>query len=405
MKMLLSDSSMLRRALFRRAAHVVLVAVGMSCATAGGAAVRERARTTVQFVFTSDVHYGLTRASFRGESNVPADVVNQAVVRSINSLPDVVLPADGGLGGGTAIGAIDFVAVGGDIANRSERLETGAIQSATISWASFERDYDRGLTVRDASGRRAPLLVVPGNHDASNAVGFHRPMMPGRDPAAMVAMFNRFMHPAVPRTAATYEFLRDTVRYTRDIGGIHFVFLTIWPDAGTRAWMARDLSRLAAGTPVIVVTHDQPDAEAKHFRNPNGAHDINATDQFENLLGDTMTDGSTIDVTARSQHAALEAFLKRHPNVSAYFHGNSNWNQFYDWTGPNHSIALHTFRVDSPMKGALSSSDETKLSFQVVTIDTVARTMTVRECLWNADPYEEGVQWGGSTTVALTPRP
>jgi hypothetical protein len=28
-----------------------------------------------------------------------------------------------------------------------------------------------------------------------------------------------------------------------------------------------------------------------------------------------------------------------------------------------------------------SATDETRLSFQVVTIDTVARTMTVRECL------------------------
>jgi hypothetical protein len=99
--------------------------------------------------------------------------------------------------------------------------------------------------------------------------------------------------------------------------------------------------------------------------------------------------------------------VRRHPNVSAYFHGNSNWNQFYDWTGPRHSIALHTFRVDSPMKGAVSANDETKLSFQVATIDMTSRTMTVRECLWDADPARPAapVSWGASTTVALSPRP
>jgi hypothetical protein len=29
-----------------------------------------------------------------------------------------------------------------------------------------------------------------------------------------------------------------------------------------------------------------------------------------------------------------------------------NFNQFYDWTAPDHSVVLHTFRIYSPMKGA-----------------------------------------------------
>ena len=86
------------------------------------------------------------------------------------------------------------------------------------------------------------------------------------------------------------------------------------------------------------------------------------------------------------EQAALEAFLVRHPNVTAYFHGNSNWQQFYDWNGPGRTARLHVFRVDSPMKGAVSSHDETKLSFDLVTVDVARRTMTVRECLWNAHP-------------------
>ena len=79
----------------------------------------------------------------------------------------------------------------------------------------------------------------------------------------------------------------------------------------------------------------------------------------------------------------------------------------YDWNGPGRSARLHTIRVDSPMKGAVSSIDETKLSFEVVTIDSLTRTMTVRECLWNADPAhaDAPVQWGESVTLTLDPRP
>src|SRR5262249_45665394 len=68
---------------------------------------------------------------------------------------------------------------------------------------------------------------------------------------------------------------------------------------------------------------------------------------------------------------------------------------------------LHTFRVDSPLKGHFSGIDETKLSYQIATVDTAARTMTVREVLWNANPQNPNspITWGASTTVALAPRP
>jgi hypothetical protein len=48
---------------------------------------------------------------------------------------------------------------------------------------------------------------------------------------------------------------------------------------------------------VFLFTHDEPDVEAKHLINPNGRHDVNATDQFENLLADTFADGNTIEDT------------------------------------------------------------------------------------------------------------
>jgi hypothetical protein len=59
------------------------------------------------------------------------------------------------------------------------------------------------------------------------------------------------------------------------------------------------------------------------------------------------------------------------------------------------------------MKGAQSMQDEKRLSFQMVTIDTASKTMTVRECLWDADPKNPSgpAAWGASTTVALFPRP
>jgi hypothetical protein len=64
-------------------------------------------------------------------------------------------------------------------------------------------------------------------------------------------------------------------------------------------------------------------------------------------------------------------------------------------------VTLHTFRVDSPIKGKDSAKDETKLSFHVVTIDMVSRRFTARECLWNVDPAhpDTPIAWGASRTV------
>jgi hypothetical protein len=362
---------------------------------------------TVQFIFTSDAHYGLTREAFRGRSNVDAHTVNAAMIAGINTVADVRFPRDGGLRAGEQVGAVDFVAEAGDIANRQEVDESGPIQPAAASWAQFTADYIDGLRLRDRSGARTAVYAVPGNHDVSNAIGFYRPMAPPTDTTSLVGIYNLMMAPSARKTTSTYRYPRDRVLVSHDLGGMHFMFITMWPDSGVRAWMARDLGRTGPGTPAIVFTHDQPEAEAKHFTNPNGRHDINDTDRFENLLVDTLADGTSVRAPTDVEQRAWQDFVVHHANVTAYFHGNSNWNQFYDWTGPDHAVALHTFRVDSPMKGALSSRDETKLSFQVATIDTASRTMTVRECLWNVDPQHPSapVAWGASTTVALSPRP
>jgi hypothetical protein len=348
----------------------------------------------VQFVFTSDAHYGLTRPAFRGGRNVDAHIVNAALVARINELPQARFPGDGGVRAGEAIGPIDFVAEGGDIANRQEAGEGPRIQPASVSWRQFVTDYVDGIRTTTAQGARTPVLMVPGNHDVSNAVGFYEPMSPPTDSTALVEIFNRMMAPVVPKTTGTYDYRTARVFYTRDVGGVHLEFLSVWPDSEMRMRIEADLAHVAANTPVIIVTHDQPDAEAKHFRNPNGAHDINPRDQFENLLADQFADGPSVEMPSLIEQRALERFLKAHPQVQAYFHGNSNWNEFYDWTGPTHTIALHTFRVDSPMKGRQSATDETKLSFHVAAISP-AGLMTVREYLWNSG------KWGASATVRL----
>lgn len=92
------------------------------------------------------------------------------------------------------------------------------------------------------------------------------------------------------------------------------------------------------------------------------------------------------------------------PNCSRLFRIiRMNFNEYYTYKGPDSSIALNTFRVDSPMKGNYSSADETILSFQLITINSERQTMTVRECLWNSDPNhpDKCVRWVTSKTISL----
>jgi hypothetical protein len=335
-------------------------------------------------------------------------VVNRGLVAAINALPRLTFANDRGVDAGRRVGPLDFVVVGGDVVNREELNETTEVQvqSAAASWAQFKADYIDGITTTDHAGARTPLFIVPGNHEVSNALGFYHHMQPPTDNTAMVEIYNRMMPRSAWKTTDTYDYATDKVWTTRDLGGVHFMFLNVWPDSRTRLWMDADLTLVPSTTPVVIFTHDQPDVESKHFINPNPGHDINEHDKFENLLSDEFADGPVTDLSSAIEQRELERFIHDHPNITAYFHGNSNWNQFYDWAGPDRTIALHTFRVDSPMKGATSSIDETKLSFQLATIDVRSGTMTVRECLWNENPTarEPGVTWGSVRTIQLRAR-
>jgi 5'-nucleotidase len=381
-----------------------------------------------QFVYTSDSHYGITRnpALNGAATNQGAQVVNQALVATINNLQTCVVPnantcyGPDGLkncadGAHPCVGPLDFVTNTGDLANRSD----GAVgnQNAATSWVQFNNDYLLGLSVKDRNNSTAPIYLVPGNHDVSNAVGYYKAPLnvaTGMDATSYVNIYNLMMKPATLLTNSAFigatpsfstaatSYANNKVFYSKDLGGVHFVYINMWPDSYARAWMESDLRKVSASTPVVLFTHDQPDIETKHLMNPNGAHTINNTDKFENLVIGESAGGyssvTSINGASTVEQAALAAWFKAHKNVVAYFHGNSNWNQFYTWTGTAGDISLNIFRVDSPMKGNDSATNPSLLSYQVISIDKDARNMTVREYLWNTK------SWGASTTVSLAPR-
>ena len=369
-----------------------------------------------QFVYTSDVHYGLTKTPLLdGSAGVEdAQVVNQALVKSINNLTTVTLPCgDGGVNACAPISSVDFISVTGDIANRADSAVLN--QNATKSWGQFKTDYIDGLALKNKNNENTPLYLVPGNHDVSNAIGYYKAPLnatTGMDPTSYVNIYNLMMNATLtnagfigsPASAATAgaSYAANKVRFSKDLGGVHYLFIGMYPDSAARAWMETDLRKVSATTPVLLFTHDPPNIDTSHLMNPNGTHDINSTAKFENLVLGEAAGGyasvSAITGASTVEQNALTAWLKTHKNVVAYFHGHSNYNQFYTFAGPNSDISLNTFRVDSPMKGSASATDPTKLSFQFISIDKDAAHMTVREYLWNTRT------WGSSTTVPLAPR-
>lgn len=354
-------------------------------------------------VFTSDAHYGITRKQFRGDSNVNGHLVNAAMIREINTVPFLSLPADGGVGAGKKVGAVDYLIQTGDIANRMEP----PYPSAATDWSQFAADYIKGVTLKDQHHRKTALLLAPGNHDISNAIGFHRIMNPETDPTSMVQMYNLMLHPSKPKTNNDYNYATDKINYSKNIQGVHVMFITLWPDSAERIWMQKDLESVASKTPVIIFCHDQPTCEVKHFTNPVPPYKMTAENKFENLVVERYKEGKAAAAgegakTDMEQRGWVK-FLKAHPNIKAYFHGNSNWNEFYIYKGPENDVALNTFRVDSPMKGRYSANDETKLSFQLISLDPNTQSLTVRECLWNTQPGDTapGIVFGDSRSVSL----
>jgi len=358
------------------------------------------------FLYTSDAHYGIKRSVVFG-SYSNAVQVNGLMIRSMNNMPNEVLPSDSGINAGKQVGYIDFIAMTGDISNRQESSKK--IQSATTSYAQFKTDYVNNVSILDKSGNKAGLYLTPGNHDVSNAIGYTKTLLPATDDAVMFNMYNSFMKPATPLVAGVYNYATNRIVYSKDIGGVHFVFLSMWPDSTIRPLIDADLSGMTnKNAPVVLFTHDQPDIETKHLTSPNGSTDF--TNGFENLITDVVADNDssgklTTSSPSTTAQKGLADWLATKKNIVAYFHGNDNYTQNYTWTGTGNQINLNVFRVDSPMKGAVSGidaadgkGDSSKLAYNVVTIDASAQSMTVREYLWQQK------KWGTSTTVSLTAR-
>jgi alkaline phosphatase len=376
-------------------------------------------RTTVtgatSFLYTSDAHYGIKRSAVLGNySN--AMQVNGLMIRAINNMPNETLPGDSGIKAGETVGPIDFIAMTGDVANRQETAK--GIQSATASWNQFKNDYINNISILAKSGSKAGLYLTPGNHDVSNAIGYTKSLTPATDDAVMFNMYNMFMNPTSPLTAGTYNYNTNRIVYSKDIGGVHFVFLSMWPDNTIRPLIDADLAKMSnPKTPVVLFTHDQPDIETKHLSSDLTNYILSPptldwSKGFENLVTDVVADldtktppGLSTSSPSTTAQKGLADWLATKKNIVAYFHGNDNSYQTYNWSGTSGQIDLNVVRVDSPMKGTVSGldaaggiGDQTKLSYNVVTIDAAVQNMTVREYLWQQK------KWGASKTISLAAR-
>ena len=348
----------------------------------------------IHFIFTSDVHFGLEKDHFRNKDTVPALEVNKAMVQFMNQLPLLYLPKDNGVEQNKRINGVDALVITGDIANRMEK----GVQSATESWKQFKTVFVDSLHLKNSKGIDTKLWVVPGNHDMSNAIGFHRPMSPKKDPASMIGIYN-LMFPNKPVTI--FDSSLHRIHYSKNLNGIHFIFLSLFPDSAERVWMEKDLKKVTAQTPVFLFAHSIPDVEPRFFENPNGIHDINDEDKFENLVPERYKDGKDVKGETTIEQNEFVRFLKKHTNIKVYFHGHENWTEYYQYKGPENNVNLTCIRTDSPMKGRVSAKDEKQLAFELISINSNANILTVREVLWNANKSTNEIAWGKTAIFSL----
>jgi hypothetical protein len=67
-------------------------AVALAAVLWAAAGLHGQSSDVIQFIFTSDSHYGITRPEFQGAKDVDAHIVNAVLVAKINTLPNVKLP-------------------------------------------------------------------------------------------------------------------------------------------------------------------------------------------------------------------------------------------------------------------------------------------------------------------------
>jgi hypothetical protein len=138
------------------------------------------------------------------------DVQNRILVGQMNDLPGTAYPPE----------------IGGVVEKPRGILFTGDTTDNALleEFAEFEKVY--GLTGRD--GLLAyPVFESIGNHD----VGAEAPI---KEKA-------RLRH--------------GGINYSWDWDDLHFMCLDMYPDARTRAWMARDLARVPKDRPLVLFFH------------------------------------------------------------------------------------------------------------------------------------------------------
>lgn len=419
----------------------------------------------VNFIYTSDNHYGIVRPLFRGGVNVTGQAVNEAMIARMNTLPTQSFPSDGGVAAGQPVGQVDFLMDTGDIANRAETGSIAANHSlsylgntvdypgqgsyvaakSNVSWSQWQADFlgaaNTGntagglLTLTNSQGQGIPVFLSPGNHDISNAIGMTGKIAAGdRDTTSFVQIYNRMtpysgkapITTSVFDTASNYTNVNLQVNYSFDVGGTHVQCVNMFPDKNILNWMTADLANVAASTPVLLFCHaplNMATGEFKVFGNPASTSSSAAGDIPFALTG---TDSATTYVDMNAAKQCVATWLIAHPNVRALFSGHDNFNGATNWNGqnaengnlidPNDAAwpGVELFRVDSPMKGDFSGvsaaggfGDETKLSFQVYSYDIATRRLTEREFLWNptADTTGTGAWSAQATTINLSLSP
>ncbi|HVT37836.1 MAG TPA: metallophosphoesterase [Gemmatimonadaceae bacterium] len=164
-----------------------------------------------------------TEFTFVHASDTHMDAQSVGRTRMLRAMVDSLKPA--------------FVIVTGDLVRDALRVPESAARPL----------YE--MVTREYGAFTVPVHTVPGNHELFG-IERHLSMVPRTHPLYALGMYRSFFGPDY---------------YSFDAGGIHFVGLNsvdhddLWyyghVDSLQLAWLAKDVGRLAAGTPVVTFNH------------------------------------------------------------------------------------------------------------------------------------------------------